>query len=117
MKALHALTRILTQGRLIAALLLLGLLACRLFDPMPVEILRLRVFDFFQRLAPRVETTWPVVIVDIDEASLKALGQWPWPRTVIARLVDRLAAAGAAAVGFDMEIGRASCRGRVCQYV
>jgi adenylate cyclase len=100
--ALHTLGRAAGSGRAIAALILLALLACRLFDPTPVEILRLRVFDFFQRLAPRVEATWPVVIVDIDEASLKALGQWPWPRTVIARLVDRLAASGAAAVGFDM---------------
>ena len=41
-------------------------------------------------------------IVDIDEESLKRIGQWPWPRTVLAELVDKLAAGGAAAIGFDM---------------
>ena len=41
-------------------------------------------------------------IVDIDEESLKEIGQWPWPRTVLADLVDKLAANGAAAIGFDI---------------
>ena len=41
-------------------------------------------------------------VVDIDEASLKAVGQWPWPRTVLADLVDKLVAGGAAAIGFDI---------------
>jgi adenylate cyclase len=44
----------------------------------------------------------PVVIADIDEASLKEIGQWPWPRTVIADLVTKLRIAGAVAVGFDV---------------
>ena len=40
-------------------------------------------------------------VVDIDERSLETLGQWPWPRDRLAELVDRLHAAGAAAVAFD----------------
>lgn len=67
-----------------------------------VEALRLRSFDLMQRIEPRLETTFPVVIVDIDERSLSRIGQWPWPRTVIAQLVDRLTAAGALVVGFDI---------------
>src|SRR5205085_2974241 len=39
---------------------------------------------------------------DIDEASLKQYGQWPWPRTLIAQLVDRLTAYGVAGIGFDV---------------
>lgn len=89
-------------GRLMALALLAALLALRVWDPAPVEAFRLRIFDIFQELAPRQETKFPVVIVDIDEASLKELGQWPWPRTMLARLVDRLSAAGVAAVGFDI---------------
>jgi len=42
------------------------------------------------------------VIVAIDEKSLSELGRWPWPRTVMARLVDQLKAYGAKAVGFDI---------------
>lgn len=44
----------------------------------------------------------PVIVVDVDEASLAAFGQWPWPRRRIAALVDRLAEAGAAVVAFDV---------------
>ena len=41
-------------------------------------------------------------IVDIDEDSLARIGQWPWPRTVVADLVGKLAGAGATAIGFDI---------------
>ena len=43
-----------------------------------------------------------VLIVDIDEKSLKALGQWPWPRNILAALTRRLAQNNALAIGFDM---------------
>lgn len=43
-----------------------------------------------------------VVIVDIDEASLKAFGPWPWSRTTIAQLSQRLESAGAAVQMFDV---------------
>ncbi|MBI1735262.1 MAG: adenylate/guanylate cyclase domain-containing protein [Candidatus Rokubacteria bacterium] len=43
-----------------------------------------------------------IAIVAIDEASLRAIGRWPWPRRVIADLVERLDAAGAAAIGVDI---------------
>jgi len=36
-----------------------------------------------------------VRIVDIDEESLKRLGQWPWPRDILAQVVSRAAQAGA----------------------
>lgn len=48
--------------------------------------------------APGGET----VIATIDEKSLSELGRWPWKRTVIAQLVDRLGEYGAKAVGFDI---------------
>ena len=60
------------------------------------------VFDFQQRLKPRPEAGSPVAIVDIDEESLREVGQWPWPRSDIAQMVDRLGTLGAAAIGFDI---------------
>ena len=42
------------------------------------------------------------VIVAIDEKSLSELGRWPWPRTIIAKLVDTLKDYGAKVVGFDI---------------
>lgn len=43
-----------------------------------------------------------VLIVAIDEPSLREIGRWPWSRTVLADLVQRLTEAGAAAVGVDI---------------
>jgi adenylate cyclase len=71
-------------------------------DPAPIQRLRLLGFDQIQRLEPRPYKKLPVRIVDIDEKSLEALGQWPWPRTVMAELLIKLQKAGAAAVAFDI---------------
>jgi adenylate cyclase len=60
------------------------------------------VFDTYQRIMPRAEAGAPVAVVDIDEASIRKLGQWPWPRTTLAQLVDRLGQAGAATIAFDI---------------
>ena len=63
---------------------------------------RLIAFDTYQRIAPKVyDRALPVRIVDIDEASLAARGQWQWPRTDLAQLVDRLEKLGAVAIPFD----------------
>src|ERR1700728_163923 len=82
--------------------LLFALVPLRVADPRPVEELRLRTFDLFQVLRPREQSIRPVVIADIDESSLKEIGQWPWPRTVVADLVSHLGELGAVAIGFDI---------------
>ena len=60
------------------------------------------IFDAYQRLMPRQVLRYPVVIVDIDDASLAALGRWPWPRTRLARLIEATHRSGALAVGLDI---------------
>src|SRR3981189_3454491 len=89
-------------ARLLCLALLIGLAALRIADPAPVEELRVRTFDTFQRIDPRVKTARPVSIVDIDEKSLAKLGQWPWPRTRIADLVTNLTRLGAVVIAFDV---------------
>ena len=64
--------------------------------------MRLKTFDLYQLAKPRVPTTRPVAIVDIDEASLNSLGQWPWPRPLVAKLIDQITAAKPAVIGFDI---------------
>lgn len=88
--------------RTIALICLGGLMVIRIWDPFPVESLRLKTFDTFQRIQPRVAVASPVVVVDIDEASLASYGQWPWPRTVIARLIEQIFQSGAIVLGFDV---------------
>ena len=82
---------------------LAAMLALRAWDPLPLQQLRWFAFDQYQRLAPRAyDPATPVRIVDIDDASLARIGQWPWPRTQLAKLLERLTQAGAAAIAFDM---------------
>ncbi len=89
-------------ARAVCIVLLFALVPLRLANPRPLEELRVRTFDLFQVLRPRAQATHPVVIVDIDEDSLKAIGQWPWPRTTIADLVTRITQLGALTIGFDV---------------
>ena len=82
--------------------LLILLLCLRVIDPLPIEELRLRVFDFFQVIEPRTATERPVVIVDIDDDSLNRLGQWPWPRTRVSDLISELGRLNAVSIAFDV---------------
>jgi len=66
---------------------------------------RERTFDLLYRAFPRACTSCRVVVVDIDRKTLEALGAWPIPRTEIARLIERIAAAGAQAVALDIFFG------------
>jgi adenylate cyclase len=60
------------------------------------------LFDSYQRAKPRAYQDEGVKIVDIDDETLRRLGQWPWPRTDVAELTKRLADAGTAAIAFDI---------------
>jgi adenylate cyclase len=90
------------SARLAGTGLLAALVAVRVWDPVPVDVLRLRTFDLYQAIQPRDRSDSRVAIVDIDDRSLREIGQWPWPRTQVAELVVALARAGAVAVAFDV---------------
>ncbi|HUW72959.1 MAG TPA: adenylate/guanylate cyclase domain-containing protein [Methyloceanibacter sp.] len=88
---------------LIVGAVIVASLALRVWDPSPVARMRALVFDAYQRVSPlQFDPQQPVRIVDIGEESLQKLGQWPWPRTLLAQLVEKLVADGAAAIAFDM---------------
>lgn len=65
------------------------------------------VFDAYQQQMPRDYEPAGVKIIDIDDESLRRLGQWPWPRQVVARLVDRLAELGSGPIAFDIVFAEA----------
>lgn len=71
-------------------------------EPAPMAWIRNAVFDGYQKLMPRERASAPAIIVEIDERSLDARGQWPWPRTLVAELVQGIAAARPAAIGIDL---------------
>jgi adenylate cyclase len=92
----------------VAFLVLLNALLLRIADPPALGRLRDIAFDNYQRLKPRERPVdIPVRIVDIDETALAEYGQWPWPRTLLATLVEKLAEKGAAVIAFDVVFAEA----------
>ena len=89
-------------ARIIAFALVLFALTVRVVDPIPVQIVRNLTFDVFQQIAPRESQPFPVAIIDVDDASLAEIGQWPWPRTRFAEMIDNATRDGAVALAFDI---------------
>ena len=91
------------QGRPLGVAILAALLALSLFPSLSaISELRMALFDGYQKLAPRKRTSAPAIIVAIDEKSLRELGQWPWPRTTVAELIEAIAKSEPAAIGVDV---------------
>jgi len=59
------------------------------------------VYDDFLAMSAKTVSN-DIVVVEIDDDSIEALGRWPWPRSVHARLIDALARSGAAAIVYDV---------------
>ena len=78
------------------------MLALCIWPPSLAVSLEGRIYDSFLRSAPRHPVTGSVAVVDLDEASLARLGQWPWPRYRVARLLEKIREAGVTAVGLDV---------------
>ncbi|MEL0151414.1 MAG: CHASE2 domain-containing protein, partial [Rhodobiaceae bacterium] len=90
------------QKFLLPLAVLLTAVFLQLWQPYPVEFTRNLVFDQYNRWHPRSEENSPVVFIDIDEASLAELGQFPWPRSVFATMVEKMTGYGSAAIAFDI---------------
>jgi adenylate cyclase len=101
-RVLLAIGSALASRRMLGFSLLALLVALRVWNPSVLQEIRLRTFDLYQNLNPRTTEFRPVVIVDIDEESLGKHGQWPWPRTIIAKLVTQLTDMKAVAIAFDI---------------
>lgn len=70
--------------------------------PTPLMDLDSAVYDVMARTVPVRPPSGRVLIVDVDEHSLAAVGQWPWPRDRMAELIDGVQALGAAVVASDV---------------
>lgn len=88
---------------ILGLLVTLGFYAADVAKPQSIERVANLLFDHYQRQNPReYKPEIPVRIIDIDDESLRRLGQWPWPRSLMAKFNDRLADAGAAVVSYDV---------------
>lgn len=75
---------------------------CVAVAPFPVRVADTLVYDTLSAWSLEPAANTDVTIVDIDDRSLTAVGQWPWPRYRIAMLVDAVSEANPASIGLDI---------------
>ncbi|MBT8332278.1 MAG: CHASE2 domain-containing protein, partial [Deltaproteobacteria bacterium] len=90
-----------SSGRSVCLLLLIAVLAGMLFGFKPLRILEYKAYDLISSLR-RPQEGMPVIIVSIDDISLNKLGDWPWPRSYIAELINTLSKNGAHTLGISI---------------
>ena len=90
------------MSRIVGLALLGALIALRILDPVIVTNIRNQAFDLYQRIKPREISKLPVSIIDIYDASLAQIGQWPWPRSTIADLLTKATQGGTVAIALDI---------------
>ena len=73
-----------------------------LAQPALLKQLERGIYDLLLHTRAGGEPSPVPVLVDIDEKSISELGQWPWPRYQMARLIEELTLDGAAAIGLDI---------------
>lgn len=83
-------------------IVVMALCVLRGSDGFVAQTVRNLTFDQYQQLLPRKAVAQPVRVIDIDEESLAKVGQFPWPRTEFAKLVDELKKLDAAVIAFDV---------------
>ncbi|MFA6788609.1 MAG: CHASE2 domain-containing protein, partial [Arcobacteraceae bacterium] len=83
-------------------LIMISTSALYIFFPQSLESIDNRFRDYMFILRGEIPQNDKVVIVDIDEKSLKQIGQWPWSRDVLSTLLENLTQAGVAIIGFDI---------------
>jgi adenylate cyclase len=87
---------------LIGAVIIFGMAALYIAQPSPIVRLDWKIYDAFLPLRAAPEPSPVPVIIDLDEASLAAYGQWPWSRYLVADLLFALNDYQVAAIGLDI---------------
>ncbi len=87
---------------LIFFLLLILLIGLKVINPSFIKSISYISFDLYQKIFPLVKQDSEVIIIDIDEKSLGKFGQFPWSRSVFAKIIDQVNTAEPKAIGFDV---------------
>lgn len=95
------------QSRFIAVFLVAvfvssGMITCYVNQPHLLKMIDHKIYDTIMKAQKESDLSSVPIIIDLDEESLEAFGQWPWPRFLIAELMYRLLGNGVQAVGLDM---------------
>ena len=84
------------------SILLFLLISIKISNPSFVKSISFISFDLYQKIFPLEKNETEVVIIDIDEKSLGKFGQFPWSRSVFAKILENVNAVNPKAIGFDV---------------
>ncbi len=87
---------------LIFFVLLVFLIALKVINPSFIKSISYLSFDLYQKVFPLEKRETDVIIIDIDEKSLGKFGQFPWSRSVFAKIIENVSASNPKAIGFDI---------------
>ena len=92
---------------------MVGALAVYRAAPRFLDVLEAKLYDLHFALRGPLDAGDRIVVLAIDERSLAAIGRWPWPRSVLAEIVDRLSAAGARVIALDVLLSEPEVSGEL----
>ena len=75
---------------LIFFILLIFLIALKIVNPSFIKSISYLSFDLYQKVFPLEKRETDVIIIDIDEKSLGKFGQFPWSRSVFAKIIENV---------------------------
>ena len=84
------------------SVLLIFLISIKIANPSFVKSISFLSFDLYQKIFPLNKIETDVVIIDIDEKSLGKFGQFPWSRSVFAKILENVNKTNPKAIGFDV---------------
>ena len=87
---------------LIFFVLLIFLIALKIVNPSFIKSISYLSFDLYQKVFPLEKRETDVIIIDIDEKSLGKFGQFPWSRSVFAKIIENVNTTNPKAIGFDV---------------
>ena len=90
------------KNYLIFLLILILLIILKSFNPNYIKSISFLSFDMYQKVFPIKKQDSNVVIIDIDEKSLSKFGQFPWNRSIFAKIIENVNEANPKAIGFDV---------------
>ena len=90
------------QNYLTFFVLLFFLITIKIANPSFVKSISFISFDLYQKIFPLEKNETEVIIIDIDEKSLGKFGQFPWSRSVFAKIIENVNETNPKAIGFDI---------------
>ena len=90
------------KNYLIFFVLLIFLIVLKFINPSFIKSISFISFDLYQKVFPLEKRETDVIIIDIDEKSLGKFGQFPWSRSVFAKIIENVKVSEPKAIGFDI---------------